>query len=400
MVVDAGDAVRSDKLTRAVVVGWLLVMVGTLVYVVNRESEWSLDLRVYRNGGGAWLEGLPIYVDHFGSALGGPDLPFTYPPIAVVLFSPLAAVPLTVAIFIVALLNLVALTALCLIAATRVCGRGPLAIRYGLGAAVVASFFDPVRETLSFGQINLLLAVLVLLDCLLARTRLPRGALIGLAAAVKLTPAVFVLFFLAKKQWRPVVTAFASFLVFAAIGFLIMPGEARQFWFHALLDPGRVGRLTYTSNQSLRGLVARLGLDGTPQVAVWALLCVVVVVLAFIAAVKARKAGDDVGAFLVVAVAGLLVSPVSWGHHWIWIAPALTLFAVPAYRQAKAFWAFAVPGVLVFLIGPHWLFPNDNDVERDWAWWQQVIGNAYVWFGLAVVVALAVARRPRPAEVE
>ncbi len=125
MVVEAGDAVRSDKLTRAVVAVWLLVMVGTLVYVMTREHEWSLDLRVYRNGGGAWLKGLPIYVDHFGSALGGPDLPFTYPPIAVVLFSPLAAVPLPVAIFVIALLNLVALTALCLIAATRVCWPAP-----------------------------------------------------------------------------------------------------------------------------------------------------------------------------------------------------------------------------------------------------------------------------------
>jgi alpha-1,2-mannosyltransferase len=395
MVVDAGYSVRSDKPTLGIAAAWLLVMVGTLVHVMTRPFDWSLDLRVYRNGGGAWLEGLPIYIDHFGSSMGGPDLPFTYPPVAVVLFSPLAAVPLPVAIFLVALLNLVALTVLCLIAARRVCGPGPLAIRYGLGAAAVSSFFDPVRETLAFGQINLLLAVLVLLDCLLARTRVPRGALIGLAAAIKLTPAVFVLFFLAAKQWRPALTAFASFLVFGALGFLIMPLDAREFWFHALLDPGRVGRLTYTANQSLRGAVARLGLDGTPQVAVWVLLSLLVVGLALVAAVKARRAGDDVAAFLVVAVAGLLVSPVSWGHHWIWIAPALTLFAVPALRHARKFWAFAVPGVLIFLIGPHWLFPNDNDVERNWAWWQQVIGNAYVWFGLAVVVALAV-RRARP----
>ncbi|MCS7478112.1 glycosyltransferase 87 family protein [Umezawaea endophytica] len=399
MVADAGYSVRSDKPTLAVVAAWLVVMVGTLVYVMLRPHDWSLDLRVYRNGGGAWLEGLPIYIDHFGSAMGGPDLPFTYPPIAVVLFSPLAAVPLPVAIFAIALLNLAALTALCLIAAVRVCGRGPLAIRYGLGAAVVSSVFDPVRETLSFGQINLLLAVLVLLDCLLARTRYPRGALIGLAAAIKLTPAVFVLFFLAAKQWRPAVTAFVSFLVFGAVGFAIMPTDARQFWFHALLDPGRVGRLTYTANQSLRGLVARLGLDGTPQVAAWVLLSLVVVVLAVVAAAKARRANDDVTAFLVVAVAGLLISPVSWGHHWIWIAPALTLFAVPALRHVRQFWWFAVPGVLIFLIGPHWLFPNDNDVERNWAWWQQVIGNAYVWFGLAVVVALALARRAKPAVV-
>jgi alpha-1,2-mannosyltransferase len=392
VVVAAGGTVRPDKLTRVVQVGWLVAMVGNLAYVMSRPFGWSLDLSVYRNGGAAWLEGLPIYMDHFAVSLGGPDLPFTYPPVAVVLFSPLARVPLPVAIFVIVALNLAALTVLCLVAARRVCGRGAAATRWGLGAAAVATVLDPVRETLWFGQINLLLAVLVLLDCLLARTRLPRGTLIGLAAAIKLTPAVFVLFFVAGKQWRPAITAFVSFVFFAVLGFLIMPSDAKQFWLHALVDPGRVGRLTYASNQSLRGVLARFSVEGTTQVAVWVLLSLLVVVLAVVAATKARAAGYDLEAFLLVALAGLLISPVSWGHHWMWIAPALTLFALPVVRR---YWWLSAPGALVFLVGPHWLFPHDNDVERNWEWWQQVIGNAYVWFGLAVIVGFAFTRWSR-----
>ncbi|GLZ29453.1 membrane protein [Lentzea sp. NBRC 105346] len=380
---------RLDRLGRLIAAGWLAVMIGTLVYIMLRPLDFSLDLRVYRVGGEAWLKHFPIYVDGFAKPLGGPDLPFTYPPVAAMIFSLLALVPLAVAVFAVAFVNLAALTTLCLIAAARVCGWGPDAVKWGLGAAAVASIFDPLRETLWFGQINLMLGVLVMADCLLARTRWPRGALIGLAAAIKLTPAFFALYFVARREWRPVFVAVGSFAAFGLIGFLVAPSDARQYWFHALLDPSRVGRLTYTANQSLRGLLARLFADNTTQVVVWVVLSLLIVVAAYVVATWARRAGDDLVAFLAVATGGLLISPVSWGHHWVWIAPALVLLARPELRRGKAFWAGFLPMIVVFALGPHWWFPNDNDVERNWAWWQQVIGNAYVWAGLGVLVTLS-----------
>src|SRR5687768_88804 len=111
-----------DRGAKRVVIAWASVMVATLTYVMLRPPGWSLDLRVYRNGGDALLQGLPLYVEGFAKPLGGPDLPFTYPPIAAALFSLLALVPLVVAIFAVAAANLAMLTALCLIAARRVLG--------------------------------------------------------------------------------------------------------------------------------------------------------------------------------------------------------------------------------------------------------------------------------------
>src|SRR5690349_7221954 len=114
-----------DRSAKRVVVAWAAVMVATLAYVMLRPPGWSLDLRVYRNGGAAFLKDLPLYVEGFAKPLGGPDLPFTYPPIAAAIFSVLALVPLVVAILVVAAANLAALTALCLIAASRVLGWGP-----------------------------------------------------------------------------------------------------------------------------------------------------------------------------------------------------------------------------------------------------------------------------------
>lgn len=380
-----------DRGAKRVVWAWAVVMIGTLTYVMVRPPGWSLDLRVYRNGGDALLQGLPLYVSGFAKPLGGPDLPFTYPPVAAALFSLLALVPLVLAILLVAVVNLALLTTLCLFAASRVLGWGPEAVKWGLGAAAVSSIFDPLRETLWFGQINLLLGVLVMADCLLERTRWwPRGALIGLAAAIKLTPAFFALFFVARRQWKPVFVAIGSFFAFGLLGFLITFGDAREYWTHALLDPSRVGRLTYASNQSLRGLLARLGLENGPQVVTWAVLSLLVVALTWWVASRV----GELEAFFAVAVGGLLISPVSWGHHWIWIAPALVLLARPALLRHWASWVV----VAIFAVGPHWLFPRDNDVEQQWEWWQQVIGNLYVFAGLAVLVTLAVrARRPAAA---
>ncbi|WP_367137136.1 glycosyltransferase 87 family protein [Saccharothrix sp. HUAS TT1] len=381
---------------RLTVAAWFLVMLGNVLHVARRPQDWSLDLRVYRAGGEAWLRDLPVYADHFATSFGGPDLPFTYPPIAVALFSAVALVPLQVAIVGIAVVNVLALSAICLIAAVRVHGRNERAVRWGLGVAAAVSVFDPLRETLWFGQINLILAVLVAVDCLLPRTWLPRGALIGLAAAIKLTPAVFVLVWVARREWRPVLTAIGSFAALGLVGFAIMPSNAREFWLHALLDPGRVGRLTYTGNQSVRGVLARLGLEGNAQVVVWVLLALVLVAITVHVCARSK---DDVVNFLAVAVVGLLISPVSWGHHWVWIGPALVVLT--AVRGGPAFRAAALLVAAVFAVGPHWLFPNDNDVERHWEWWQQVVGNAYVWCGLAFLVVLLVrALRNRDRERE
>lgn len=155
-------------------------------------------------------------------------------------------------------------------------------------------------------------------DCLLPRTPWPRGLLVGLAAAIKLTPAIFVLFFLSRKRWKPVLTAVGTFAGAGLIGWVLAPGQSKQFWFDAMLDPRRVGGLAYTANQSLRGLLFRLGSPETW----WMVLCLIVLVVTVLVLPRLR---DDLTALLAVAAAGLLISPVSWSHHWVWIAPALLL---------------------------------------------------------------------------
>ncbi|MEU7527821.1 glycosyltransferase 87 family protein [Saccharothrix sp. NPDC042600] len=373
--------VRTDKRALGL---WLLVMAAALAVVLVRSGTGLIDLRVYRVGGRAWLEGVRLYAEGFPKPLDGPALPFTYPPIAAFLFSLLALVPWPAAVLVWTVVGLGLLTAVCVVTAQHLHGRVEKAVMLGLAFASGSLLLEPVRATLDFGQINLLLMGLVALDCLLPKTRWPRGLLIGFAAAIKLTPAVFVLFFLPRKRIRPVVTAFLSFVGFGLVGFAVAPTDTKQYWLESLLDPGRVGGLAYVGNQSLRGVVHRLGFTGFTETAVWGLLSLAVVVLVWFAV---RRAQDDVSALLAVAVGGLLVSPVSWSHHWVWVVPGLLLLVTVSRLGAGLLSA-------LFLVAPMWRLPHEKDLELTWSWWQHVVGNAYVWVGLVVLVLLV--RRPVP----
>ncbi|TWP43382.1 DUF2029 domain-containing protein [Lentzea tibetensis] len=371
-----GALPKTGKRAQIVVRCWLFVVAAVTAIVLIRYGSGLLDLRVYQVGGEQWLNDKPLYLDGFPGPLG---LPFTYPPFAAILFSAVALLPwgLTVALWTIA--GLLLFSSACLAAAWHIPQR---TIVIGLGVASGCLVLEPVRQSLELGQINLVLIGLVALDCLLPRTPWPRGMLIGIAAAIKLTPAIFILFFLPRRQWQPAVTAVLTFVGCAVIGWALAPKDTAQFWLHSMLDPGRVGGLAYTGNQSLKGLLFRLGIDKP----LWALLCLAVVALTWFVVARTRRDGDELAALLAVATAGLLVSPVSWSHHWVWIGPALILLYAHA-RKAL------IPAAIVFAIGPHWLLPNTGDQELRWSWWQHVVGNSYVWLGLALLVFLFVKHR-------
>ncbi|AHH94697.1 glycosyltransferase 87 family protein [Kutzneria albida] len=369
---------------------WSLTLIGILVLMVGLNANGMIDLQVYRTGGLAWVEGLPLYAKDFPGDLPGPRLPFTYPPIAAVLFGSLALMPLWLAKALVTTGSFLALTGTLLAATARLARPAEPVLVLGALAAVVAMLLEPVRSTLDFGQINMLLMVLVAADCLAVRNRWLRGTLVGLAAAIKLTPAVFILYFLVRRDWRAAVNTLASFVLFGLLGLVLAPKDTMNYWFDALLDPGRVGGLAYASNQSLRGVLHRINPPAMVESGLWALLSVAVVGIAVLAAHRAVKAGNDAAALVAIAVAGLLVSPVSWSHHWVWAAPALLVLAWALWR-ARA-WKFAPLwglALLVYTLGPFAWLPQEKDREMQWNLWQHLLGDSYVLLGLGLLIALA-----------
>jgi alpha-1,2-mannosyltransferase len=361
---------------------------GTAVWLgLTWDPKGFIDLVVYRVGGQAWITGIPLYGPEFPALVGSLPLPFTYPPVAAVLFASLAVAPLPVAVTLLTAASLGCLAGVAWLVARRLEPDRRRATGLAAVAVVLGTVTEPVRETLTFGQVNLILMALVVADCLLPRTWWPRGTLIGLAAAIKLTPAVFVLFFLAHRQWRPALTAAAAFTTATVIGFLAAPTASARYWFGGVLtDPERIGAPGFPSNQSLAAVLHRAGLPTSWQTALWLLGAVGVMAAGGVAVRRLRQQREDVAALLVVAAVGLLASPVSWSHHYVWAVPALVWCGYRALLSPW-WWPALVMLAVVVTVGPHWLVATREDAMPDWGAGAQLIGNAYVWLAL---LALAV----------
>jgi len=350
-------------------------------------SPYRIDLDVYRIGSLTWLHGGSLY-GPLPRTRAGIGLPFSYPPMAAVLLSPLAVVPMAVAGCALTLAS-IALTWVVLRVFTR-----SLSSRPGLGWLLPAALgLEPVRATLNFGQVNIVLMALVAADCLIPAPRWPRGALVGVAAAVKLTPAAFILFFLLRNDRRAAGTAAVSFAAVTGAGFILDRHDSVRYWTGVVFSTSRPGSPAFVGNQAISGVLARSGLDphSLGGTAAWLALSGAVALVAVTGMRRALAAGEPALALSLNAVAALLISPISWSHHWVWAAPALLCLAVTGKRHSwRAGVAAAWAGLVLFEVSPMWLLPRSGaNGELGWAWWEQVTGDTYVIFGAVVLVLAA-----------
>jgi alpha-1,2-mannosyltransferase len=342
-----------------------------------RLYVYRADLDVYRLGADAWLHGHDLY-GVLPDLRTGRNMPFTYPPIAAVLFTPLAAVSFTVASSALAVVT-IALVALVLVVSLRALAVRPSWLLVG-ALLPVALVTEPVRTTLYYGQVNVVLMALVVLDCLVRAPRWPRGLLIGIAAAVKLTPAVFVLYFLMRGDRRAAAVAAVSFAGATGLGFLVAGPDSVRYWTATVFDTNRIGGATRAANQSIKGLLARLDVESA---AVWIVLCAALVCLTLVAMRHAIAAGQPMWALCLNALGTLPLAPVSWSHHWVWCVPILLTAGTHAWRtRNRTFATIAISALLLFVLSPHWWW----DPRHQWDTWRLVTGNLYVCFAVLALV--------------
>jgi alpha-1,2-mannosyltransferase len=362
------------------VIGWFVLSFhhGALAGV------YRMDLDVYRAGVDVWWHGGDLY-GQLPVLRNGWYLPFIYPPFAVVLLAPLAAVPFGVASAALALLTIVAVVFV-VVVVLRSLNVLPAVLVVGV-ALPVALMLEPVRETLYFGQINVVLMALVVADCLVRSPRWPRGVLVGMAAAIKLTPLVFVLFFLLRGDRRAAITAGLSFLCATGAGFLLSWSNSVRFWTEQVLFGTQSRGLSNQMNQSLKVMLVRLGSDGG---VVWLVLAVAVLATTAVGMRRAFATGQGAWALGLNALGGLLISPVSYSHHWVWAVPILLIAAVTAWRtRTRAAIAVAMGGTFLFVLSPHWWW----DPAAPWTTWHLLTGNSYVIAGVIVIAVAGLWRR-------
>lgn len=374
---------------------WVLLAVTGVLHVLatlaGGDPFLMVDLAVYVDGARHLTDGT-LY-DFFSEPL---HLPFTYPPFSAMIFTPMTWLPWTLLRILWQLasfgaIGLMAYSMLRLLGRAGPKATNPLRDVRGIVVTVTALglWLEPVRTTFNYGQINLFLCALLLAGAAAGKEWLA-GASVGIAAGVKLTPAITGLYYLLQKRWSAVIWSIVFFALTVAVGFALIPSETWRFFTKLMLDPARTGPVWSAINQSLRGALARI--VGQDLTSLWLVFAAAAAVLGVWATWVCLKAGDRAAALLAVQFTGLLVSPISWSHHWVWVLPLLLwcLFGarqrVPAVRVLAISWVVATCSYVVsILIAQQYI---DQPASRPG--WQSGLGMIYPLLGVITLVLLGV----------
>ena len=324
----------------------LIVVCGLAVVAFDAHYRF-FDMVIYHDAIRWWIDGGDLY--GYAAPVRG-RLGFTYPPFAALLLLPVAAVPAAVAGW----LNVVSGTAALavVLAAVRHGRSWPAVLAVALPLALLT---EPVRQTLGFGQVNLALMALVVVDLGVLRGSRSTGVGVGIATAVKLTPGLFLVYLLVTRQWRALWTATGTVAVLTAGGFLIAPEESKLYFGHLLWQTDRVGAAGALANQSLAGLFARVA----APTSWWFAAALVIVVIGLRRARTAHLAGDEIAALTLVGLTANLISPMSWTHHLVFLPVALLIVADVARRTRDPLpAAAALAGYALSVVAPIWFVPD------------------------------------------
>ncbi len=444
------------RLLRAGAIAFAAVIVSWLIFAAVNGALNEVDLTVYRDGGLIVRHVQPYYDPNDYAPLydwGGFSalaLKFTYTPFAAVAFALASFLPWVAMWISSVFVNVAALLAAMWFTFGGL-GYRDRRVRLGatLLAAAVTFWLQPVVRTIYLGQVNLILMAMIMWDLcqpsLLAsgRRRWWKGALTGVAAGIKLVPLIFVPYLLITRRFREAVMTVAGFLVTVAIGFAVLPHDSSEWWLHGLFwsDGNRAGFEGWAGNQSLRAIITRFAGSVAAGQDPWMVAAVIAFILGMTAAYLVDRAGYPVPALLVTSLTGLLISPISWDHHWVWIALGVAVtghYALAAVRRGArrtgyGLWALVAGMIFFFAAWPDalwesarnlgnlslgfiWAQPNTNPilyaehgdqpsyVEYHWHGFQLLWGNAYIIAGVALLlialwIGFRLRKRPPVAEV-
>jgi len=388
-----------------------------------------VDLRVYRDGG-LIVRHLRFYHPHRPSPLydwpGFEGLPFTYPPFAAMVFTVLTWISfwtlwkISIGVSIAALLATIWMTFGGL-------GYRPGLARLGATLLLAAALFwtEPVQRTLYVGQVELVLMALVIWDQCQPDRRWWKGAGIGLAAGIKLVPLIFIPYLLLTRRFRQAAVASGTFAVTVLLGFGVLPRDSHRWWLGGLFaHGGRTGFAGWEGNQSLQATITRLTGSVSGAQPTWLVAAALTAVAGLWCAAVLDRAGHRMVGLLTCALTGLLISPVSWDHHWVWIVPGTVAAAVYAVRARRAATRWAAAGLAAGIVaafgawpGSLWGLPGATGgyfegliwvppvtdpelyfrlgdqrwyAEYHWHGLQLITGNLYILAGIALFALLLV----------
>ena len=374
---------RSAARLRAAAPALLLVAVVARLgwtYLVPNGANF-VDLHVYIGGGAALDHPGTLYSYVYAEQTPDFPLPFTYPPFAAIVFYPLHLLPFGVVAFGWQLGIFGALYGSVRIA-QRLLGIAD-GRRDAMAWTAAAIWIEPLRSTFDYGQINVFLMLAVLYAVYSERSWLS-GLLVGVAAGMKLTPAMAGLYFLGARRWAAAAFSALAFAATLGVSLLIVGDQARYYFTNLLGDAHRVGPVATSFNQSWRGALSRL-LGHDAGSGHWVLLAIALTALLAGAAWRNLDHDDRLGRLLVIELFGLLLSPISWTHHWVWLLPLMIWLVSGPWRARSGAQVLGWGWLALTVVGVPWLLsfaqPTIWQIGRPWY---------LAWAGLVYPVATVV----------
>jgi alpha-1,2-mannosyltransferase len=429
MRADVGLASRRAAPGRAEAGGRVLLIAGVVVAAVAGAAYLvalathpfatmlkGFDLQVYLDGGQQALHHAgSLYTWHYPDH---PGIQFTYTPFAALVFAVGSVVSFHALMAGVALVSTFALAATVWIAFRELGWRGTSRLGATLLLTGLVFWTEPVQRALYLGQIELVLMALIVWDLCQPDSRRLKGAATGIAAGIKLVPVLFIVYLLLTRRFRQAAVAAGAFVVTVIIGFVFLPSASVTWWFGGnFLQAGRTGFPGDQQNQSLNGMLTRLAGSVSHGQPLWLVAGVIVGLLGLAAAVILHQSGRTFAGLMACALTALLISPISWDHHWVWIAPGLALIIDTAVRAssatARAWWlALAAAVLVVYAAWPDFwsrkagllqgglinyapassFAHGDNPAYAEYHWHglQLIAGNLYLLAGLGLFVVVCV----------
>lgn len=381
--------------------------------ILIERYNWRIDAAVYREGALALVNGESLYAQPFD--MGDISLPFIYPPIGAILFAPWGYFDfITVELagnLVVIGSSLLLLLCLYLVTNAVLSGRDKL-LAFTIAAISwpIALFAEPVFLNADLGQINILIMALVVMDLLPIKRRIPRGVLIGLAAAIKITPLAMLLYFLVKKDFRGIINAVISLLAFTAIGAVLAWENTKEFFSSTLLNLSAEGDsgvdTTFQSNSSIQAMLYRWWTSKADAEAsslptiLWIVLSLIAMAAVAYLMHQLFSRGLHVEAVMVNAMLMLLISPISWSHHWVWLPLWAVVFFV-RYRQHRShpkflLWSGVILSVMLLMLPPKWWFGRDGVNVFELNFWEKLLISDWTWLSIGLMITLSLGLKAFP----
>lgn len=356
------------------------------------------DLNVYYGAVSRWLE----IGDLYNWAIPPNEIyGFTYPPFAAVVFAPFVSlISVETAGTSLVFISIASIVLISYMSFSCMGVSKRISIALSLWIAPLLLKFHPVVFNMQMGQINFLLALMILIDVIYLKNTRLHGILMALAASIKLTPAIFGLLLVAKRDWISLARFVATGILGILLSFAVDYKITIEYFTDKMFDSGRVGKTYSSLNFNLVGVLDKVFTESNNFV--YVITVVLMIGIAYFSARRLVLRDQYFGAAMVIATLGLLVSPISWIHHWIWFIPMLiflTIYGISISNSLCIFWSLT--GLLLFSSSFAMWFFGETTRENGWILPLALAHSTQVlWAVVYVALPLVVATRHRPAHEE